>query len=305
MKTVKYIAVLLLFAALGATAQPKNYLYAQKEGADLWLDVYQPQAQSKNTCVIYVFGGGFALGSTKDEGNVRFFNDLAARGYTVVAIDYRLGLKGVRSVGALNPKPAFAAVRLAAEDLVSATRYVIDNAAQLKIDPKRIVLVGSSAGAITVLQTDYELANRTQMVEALPSDFRYAGVVAMAGSVFSTKGRPQYATPPAPTMFLHGTSDKVVVYKKIQIFHLGMFGTDVLTRIFAENHYPYLTIRYVGNKHDVAEFPRHYNQDQICDFIDRAAEGDYRNEMDVTVRDKFALENYKIELKRKDLYNGN
>lgn len=47
---------------------------------------------------------------------------------------------------------------------------------------KRIFLLGSSAGAITVLQADYMLANRTGHALQMPADFRFAGVVSFSGT---------------------------------------------------------------------------------------------------------------------------
>lgn len=299
------IALVLLLNTELRAQSPVSYTYAERGEQSLKLDVYQPKGESKNTCVIYVFGGGFINGARDEEKNVWFYKDLAARGYTVVAIDYRLALKGVSKVSPFNPKPVFQAVDAATEDLIAATSFIIEHKDELKIDPSRIALIGSSAGAITALQADYELSNHRVVTRSLPAGFRYAAVVAMAGSVFSREGRPTYPYRPAPTMFLHGTKDKVVVYKKIQFFPIGMFGTDALVKIFEKERFPYMAIRYVGNHHDVAEFPRQYNQNQICDFIDTAVEGKYTNRLDILVKDRYAFDKYNYELTRKDLYNGN
>lgn len=308
----KFFIILTLFVVLGSTrvaAQAKvdTYIYAKRDTCDLKLDLYEPTGgqQGNRTTIVYLFGGGFITGSTKDKQNVDFFEAMASRGYRVAAIDYRLGLKGVKKVGIFNSKVVFRAVDLAVEDLVSATKYLIDNGAKLGIDTSRMVLVGSSAGAITVLQTDYEMANRTAVTKPLPVWFRYRGVVSLAGSVFSLEGRPKYATPPAPTLFFHGTADKVVVYNKIKLFKMGMFGTDALVKAFNRGDYPYMAIRYVGARHEVAGFPHTYNQQQICDFIDSAVDKTFINQIDVTVRDRDALENFKLNLTRKELYNGN
>lgn len=315
----KLLIIIALCAGFGSTqisavaqAKVSSYVYAQRDTCQLKLDLYEPTGEAgeageldKRTTVVYVFGGGFITGSTKDKQNVDFFEAMASRGYRVAAIDYRLGLKGVKKVGIFNSKVVFRAVDLAVEDLVSATKYLIDNSGKLGIDTSRMVLVGSSAGAITVLQTDYEMANRTAVAKVLPAWFRYRGVVSLAGSVFSLDGRPRYAARPAPTLFFHGTADKVVVYKKIQLFKMGMFGTDALVKLFERGHYPYMAIRYVDAKHEVAGFPHHYNQQQICDFIDSAVDRTYTDQIDVTVRDRDALENFKLNLTRKELYNGN
>lgn len=287
--------LLLGLPGLGAVTvgqQAGSYKFADRDTCSLWMDVYQPvDSVRKDICVLYVFGGGFVGGSRTAADNVRFFKEMQGRGYTVVAIDYRLGLKGVK-LGPFHLKPGFEAPRAASEDLISATEYLLHNADRLRIDARRIVLMGSSAGAITVLHTDYELANRTAMVKALPADFRYAGVVSLAGAILSAKGRPKYKSEPAPTLFYHGTKDRIVFYNKLSVFRMGMYGTKTLVKTFEKKAFPFMVVRYVGMKHQVATFPRFEEQDQICDFIDRAAAGKYDNELDITVRDKVLREKY-------------
>lgn len=291
-------ALILLFVLWGfaqrvAGQEVETYQFAQRDTCSLWMDVYQPTEElRKDICVVYVFGGGFVQGSRTGETNVQFFKDMVARGYTVVAIDYRLGLKGVK-LGLFHLKPGFQAPVIASEDLISATEFILSHQQKLRIDPKRIVLMGSSAGAITVLHADHELANRTAMVSSLPTDFRYAGVVSFAGAILSTKGRPRYATAPAPTLFYHGTKDKIVVYNKVSIFRKGMYGTKYLVKVFEKNEYPYMVVRYDGMRHRVSSFPRFEVQDQICDFVDRVVAGKYHNELDITIKDKELLEKYK------------
>lgn len=265
--------------------QVETYKFADRDTCSLWMDVYQPKEElRKDICVLYVFGGGFVMGSRTAEDNVLFFKEMTERGYTVVAIDYRLGLKGVK-LGLFNLKPGFQAPVVASEDLVSATEFILNNQEKLRINPQRIALVGSSAGAITVLHTDQALSNRTALVKNLPTDFRYAAVVSLAGAILSTKGRPKYAATPAPTLFYHGTKDKIVIYNKVSIFRKGMYGSKSLAKIFRKKQYPFMFVSYEGIKHKVATFTRFEAQDQICDFIDQAVAGKYRNELDITIRD--------------------
>lgn len=303
----RLLTLLLLFCTLGAWAEGgvETMEYARGESGALSLDLYRPTGSvDKQTTVVYVFGGGFVMGSKTEKHNVDFFRKLTDRGYTVAAIDYRLGLKGVTKVSPLNPKPVFAAVAMAVEDFSSATAFLIQNAVKLGIDTARMVAMGSSAGAITVLQADYERSRRSPVVATTPAGFRYAGVVAFAGSVFSTRGGLFYREKPAPTLMFHGTRDNVVVYKKMELFNIGMYGTDALTRLFNKKGFPYTTVRYRDAKHEVAEFPRYYNIDIVCGFIDRAVEKNYDNQIDITVRDRKALKTYQLNLTRKDLYNN-
>lgn len=282
-----YILFLLCigFVPTATGQQVETYKFADRDTCSLWMDVYQPKENvRKDICVLYVFGGGFVKGSRTAEDNVKFFREMVSRGYTVAAIDYRLGLKGVK-LGIFHLKPGFQAPIAASEDLVSATEFILNNQEKLRINPQRIALVGSSAGAITVLHTDHALSNRTALVKNLPTDFHYAAVVSLAGAILSTKGRPKYKTTPAPTLFYHGTKDKIVIYNKISIFRKGMYGSKSLVKIFRKKQFPFMFVSYEGIKHKVATFTRFEAQDQICDFIDRAVAGKYRNELDITIRD--------------------
>lgn len=60
-------------------------------------------------------------------------------GYTVLTIDYRLGMKGVKTKGGIGSvKQFYHSVRIASEDLFSATKYIIDNAKTLKVNPDNL-----------------------------------------------------------------------------------------------------------------------------------------------------------------------
>lgn len=296
MKKIFFSCILFFCATFcyGQTNYRLNtYKFADRDTCSLYMDLYRPADAPKiNKTVIYVFGGGFILGDKRAAYNVEFYKSLVDNGFTVIAIDYRLGLKGVKNVGITNPKAPFKAVKIAVEDLISAVEYILVNSNELGVDTSKIVTIGSSAGAITVLQADYELANRTELVEKLPVNFKFAGVISMAGAVFSTKGMPKYINAPSPTFFLHGTSDKIVVYNKIQVFRLAMVGSSSLVNQFAKEGYPFVVYRYEQSGHEVAEFPRHYAFDQLLWFIDEVAYGNKKIQMDVTIRDAYVKSHF-------------
>ena len=116
-----------------------------------------------------------------------------------------------------------------------------------------IVMIGSSAGAITALQVDYAMCNGFLNSDILPEDFRLAGVVSYAGAIFSHEGKVQYRNrEPAPTMMFHGTMDNLVSYKGISFFNIGFYGTDALVKRFEKYDYPYFARRFEGYGHSVA-----------------------------------------------------
>lgn len=253
MKRLSLILVLLLVAFGGFGQTMTTFQYAEKDGKQLFLDYYEPSDVNDSTiCVFYVFGGGFMQGQRNGEFEKDYFSKLVDEGFMVVAIDYRLGLVGAKNLGITNYKPVQNAIYMAAEDAISALAFIIDNP-EMKINRDLIIMVGSSAGAITVLQTDYALCNGFLNADILPEDFRPAGVVSYAGAIFSQDGKVKYRNhKPAPTMLMHGTSDKLVNYNQLKLFCIGMFGTNKLVPRFEKFDLPYYVRRYKDYGHSVA-----------------------------------------------------
>ena len=239
------------------TIQKETAVYAVKEGSELKLDIYRSDVPTlqPQPCLMFIFGGGFKEGSRDGENYLPYFNYFAERGFTVVSIDYRLGMKGEKAPTPLRLKPLRHAIKVAVEDLYTATNYLLEHAESLFIDPTRIIISGSSAGAITVLQADYEERNNRPSAAILPDYFHYAGVISFAGGIFSTEGLPSYAQPPAPTLFFHGTADRLVPYNKSAFLRTGMFGSKSLTKRFRKQGYPYLFYSMESIGHEVANYP--------------------------------------------------
>lgn len=253
---MRKLLVLLLFVSsvLSVVAQPKTCQFADRDGEKLLLDFYTPDEVNDSTiCVMFIFGGGFVNGARNEDYIVEYCNKLRDRGFLVASIDYRLGLKGVKGLSPTNYKPLAKAIDMAAEDAISALAYLVGHAAELRVNKDKIVLVGSSAGAIAALQTDYALCNGFLNSSELPSDFRIAGVVSYSGAVFSTIGKVKYRQHnPAPTMFMHGKEDKLVPYKQMKFFKIGFIGSSKLADIFKKQQWPYRIQRYEGYGHAVA-----------------------------------------------------
>jgi acetyl esterase/lipase len=106
--------------------------------ADALLDVYYPAEAARAgralPTIVWVHGGGWVSGTRADIGN--YARVLAARGYTVVSVDYSI------APGATYPTPLL--------QVNAALGYLIRNAARLHIDPDHLVLAGDSGGAHVV-----------------------------------------------------------------------------------------------------------------------------------------------------------
>lgn len=261
--------------------------FAERDTCTLSMDLYFPaDTLERHPCVIFVYGGGFVDNNQREKGNVKYCRRMADAGYVTAAVDYRLGLKGVKNTGLLAMANNLeAALQLSTEDLFSAVQHLITYAGEYGIDPSQIILVGSSAGAMTVLQADYELGNRTALAAAMPEGFRFAGVISFSGAVFSRKGKCRWSVQaPSPTLFLHGTSDELVVYNKIQVFNMGLFGTDALVDRFEKYDYPYMCIRFENRYHEVAAFMNGFFN-QTVGFIEQFVFNKKNWQVDVTFTD--------------------
>lgn len=264
---MKRLLTILAAILLGASAYAQGsllspdgtYLYARRDTCDLFMDVYDPADGSEGTfmgiqkpTILFMFGGGFISGTRDDESYNSWFRMLTENGYRVISIDYRLGLKGTTKVGVAQVNVLDKAIHMAVEDLFSATNFIIDNADQFGIDPTDIVISGSSAGAISVMQAEYEIANRTEWASVLPEGFNYAGVMSFSGAILSRKGKVKYETAPCPTMMLHGTADKVVPYRQIALFNLGFFGGGKLVERFKKFGYDFNMYHFIDYGHEIA-----------------------------------------------------
>ena len=239
------------------TVVPQTFEYVVRGEKPLLLDFYRPaNPRPDSACVVFLFGGGFVVGSRQDEFVRNYCQTLAADGFSVVAIAYRLHLREVNfdTVTLFKTQAVFRdAINMTAADASAAIAFVCRHAEEWGISSNRIILCGSSAGAIGVMQLDYCRANALPPAAELPKGFRPAAVVAYAGAVYADGGKPRYATPPAPTFILHGTVDKIVNYKKFPpVLRSGLYGAKRVEKVFRRNNYPHWIFRYKDIGHEVA-----------------------------------------------------
>ena len=262
MKKIILLVVGLLLCSLpgfasGIFSPDTTCLFAVKDSSSLYLDFYAPTGDrfldgKEKPAVIFVFGGGFMEGSRNKDSYLPWFQRLSEEGYPVFSIDYRLGMKGVKAKGLKFVKAMDYAIRIAVEDLFSATSFIVENASLFDVDPANLVVSGSSAGAITSMQAEYEICNDTPTASILPPGFNYAGVMSFAGAILSFKGKLKYSHEPCPQLLLHGTADKVVAYKQIKVLRIGFFGSSKIVERLRKFGFVYNILRYVGHGHDIA-----------------------------------------------------
>jgi len=263
--------VVVFCASAQAVTMVTDVVYAERDSA-LKMDIYLPDdTLSKHLCLIYVFGGGFTHGERNGSHIVSLLQEVSSKcGIVCVAIDYRLGLKGYVYKNALDALPKIEeAINMATVDVMSATRFLYVNADKYKIDKDLIMASGSSSGAMSVLQADYYLHSENPMANVLPEGFKYAGILSFSGAVTLFKNDLKYTSQPAPTLFIHGTKDKLVSYKKMVIFGYGTVGSNDLAELFKKNGWRYEIVRYENFGHEVAWIGFKENIPEIKLFIDR------------------------------------
>ena len=107
--------------------------YATHDGVALQGDLYLPKGAGPFPALVAVHGGGWQQGA---RSAFQYWGPyLAARGYALFTVSYRLAKKGTKTF----PH--------AVHDVISAVRFLRANAAQFHIDPERLALFGASAGA--------------------------------------------------------------------------------------------------------------------------------------------------------------
>ncbi|MEZ5978773.1 MAG: alpha/beta hydrolase [Planctomycetota bacterium] len=169
---VELDAAAYLTAPFDDVGEPAATLeFARAEGRPLLADLWLPAttAGPRRPAVVRVHGGSWAFGERSESPHLdRFLTDL---GFVVFDVDYRL-----------VPPPRW---RDAVVDVRTAVAWVRANAARFDVDPERVVLMGSSAGAHLALVAAFASNDGPFAVEG---DASVAAVVAISPPVDLTIG---------------------------------------------------------------------------------------------------------------------
>ena len=125
----------------------ETYTYCTILGQEYKIDMY-PRKDTKDTLsipIIAVHGGAFIEGNRTQLGYAP--NLLTEHGYTVFSVDYPLATDQLHTW------------EIATNAIATAINYIQKHAKQFNINPKKYILVGGSAGAALVMQTDLGIRN--------------------------------------------------------------------------------------------------------------------------------------------------
>ncbi len=204
--------IALLGFSLAAAELKKDIEFARPGGLPLTLDASIPEGNGPHPAVIIVHGGGFINGD-KQTYVPPLFPPLTQAGFAWFTINYRLA-----------PNHQYPAPM---EDLKAAFDFVLKNAKEYRVDPKRIAVMGESAGGTIVAfygatakgksrpravvdfygVTDWEY-HRDQLGELRDNAKSWLGradLKSASAMTYIKKDMP-------PFLFIHGTKDAQVPF---------------------------------------------------------------------------------------------
>lgn len=262
------LAMLILISSSFAQTVKETYLYAVKGTDSLYLDrIYNPEKLTpgaKIPTMLYMFGGGWAFGARG--GNYSYLTDI---GVQVITIDYRLGLKEY-GYGP-SPDDVFRnAIQMALDDETDALAFTLKNAQEWNVDTDKVMLSGSSAGAITTLMSIYDICNEGPYSVKFPQGWMPAGYIGYAGAIITTEKELEWAKKPCPMMFFHGSGDTTVAFERKDRSNGNVFGPKYILSQLHEMGIPNYLYVEIDADHVMSYKPfSGYNTKEIQTFVEK------------------------------------
>ena len=211
-------------ARAGEVKVEKDVVYGTVQETKLLLDAYTPDdAAPKHPAIVLVHGGGFLYGDKAFYAPMG--RRLAAKGYAVFSVNYRLAPK--------NRYPA------AVDDVQRAVRWLRAHAAAYHLDPDHIGALGDSAGGylVTMLGTrdtrdnsDADLAKFSSKVQCVvdlygPTDFTIPPTTSGVGPQGIFLLTQFFGKPPEQAVDLYKDGSPIIYVTKASAPFLIVHGT--------------------------------------------------------------------------------
>jgi len=249
--------------SLYAVAKVKTEVYSEKGNEKLIIDLYEPvNSEKKRPLILFMHGGGFSGGSPKNTQEVKFAQIAASKGYSVGLISYRLVRKGKENGFGCNfdADGKIKTFQLAAEDFMDAAKFMKDKAEKFNINPDKIIVGGSSAGAEAVLNAVY---NPDLMLDDSEkyADIHFAAVISLAGALVDVRYLNKDNA--IPGIFFHGTADNLVPYataahhycENNKPGYLILDGSKTIVEKLDKLNTSYLFYTFQDARHEISGMP--------------------------------------------------
>jgi len=211
MKKQPLLLLALITFIVGHSQEFKTVTYFANDSLKLQMDVFIPKTKSsqKLPLLVHVHGGGFSGGDRKWDHAV--VKKASEEGFVAASISYTLYMKDKNfSCGGVLPEK-IKAIQIAANQMQQAVIYFLKNQNVYNIDPEKIFISGSSAGAETVLHAAFWKPEMMSMYpDKLPAGFKYAGIISGSGAIMDINLIT--AKNLVPVMMFHGSCDVTVPY---------------------------------------------------------------------------------------------
>lgn len=186
----------------------------------LLLDVYEPKGdtQELRPAILWLHGGGLKGGDRKQGYISTVSREFAKRGYVCISADYRIGTNQDDFGKILNN---------AVKDGIAAFNWVLEHAAEYRIDPEKIVIGGGSAGGWLVVNIGviddvrWGAYDKSKIKAVLnlwgsPALDRYLGKIDAADPpMFMIHGTADTTVPFSRSEYLANELNKVGVYNEL------------------------------------------------------------------------------------------
>jgi len=273
------VTLLFLSFVLCLSAQTKaTYTYSIKGQDTLKLDVYTPEnikSGDKLPTLLWMHGGGFAVGSRDYKDDAQLCDYAAKHGYIGISISYRLLRKGTKEGFGCDcsKEEKMEVFKQAAIDYLDAAAFVVANADKLYVDTNYIIAGGSSAGAEGTLNAVFM---REYFADDLDKykDVKFSGMFSCAGAIVNAEYITEENT--IPSVLYHGTDDKLVPYASAphhycnpeQPGYLFLDGAEVIVKKLENYETPYYFKIVKGGGHEISAIP-FADLDTVFDFFNK------------------------------------
>jgi acetyl esterase/lipase len=214
--------------------------YKSTPEGDLHLNMFWPEGHKvsdKRPVIVLFFGGGWVAGKPQQmAGHARYF---ARAGYVAISAKYRVRNKDGKH---LTPYDCV-------EDGKSAVRYLREHAAELGIDPDKIIAGGGSAGghvaACAGVIEGHDAKDENAKVSSIPNALvLFNPVIDTTDKGYgSDKFTPEAQTELSPchhvrtglppTFIVHGTADRTVPFENVERFDRLMRKASNVCKLLA------------------------------------------------------------------------